>query len=157
MSTKETITPAEARQKYPVGDPMLVCDSVADLLEAHPWQHQQQDWVKETECGTVACIAGWVGELHRDFFFTAFTQALGMCDSEPIDNWIHRQAARLGLELNAAKDFFNMMSEQMSVFMLREMSKFHANSDGEKISGEDLLNIRLEAVKRNLMGIGKES
>jgi hypothetical protein len=32
---------------------------VLDHIDAHPEQWQQGQWIGETECGTVACFAGW--------------------------------------------------------------------------------------------------
>ena len=35
------ITREEAREKYAIGTPKQVCDSVADLIETYPEQHDQ--------------------------------------------------------------------------------------------------------------------
>lgn len=32
---------------------------VRDHVVAHPEQHDQEIWAKKTECGTIACSAGW--------------------------------------------------------------------------------------------------
>jgi len=32
---------------------------VLDHILAHPEMHDQGDWFRRTECGTVACFAGW--------------------------------------------------------------------------------------------------
>ena len=39
---------------------------VIDHITAHPEQHDQKFWLKTTECGTVACVAGWTCLLNGD-------------------------------------------------------------------------------------------
>lgn len=39
---------------------------VLDHIDAHPEQHYQQWWLRQSECGTQACFAGWACILSGD-------------------------------------------------------------------------------------------
>ena len=144
------LTREEAQKRYSVGDPMLVCDSVADLVETFPVQHQQSVWeFNLTECSTTACIAGWVGILHNDSHNTMWRNNEGSCSYDKREvAWMNRQAERLGLTPMAANTLFNTANEYMAVGMLREMSKHHANSNGELIGDSTLDDMQRKVFAR---------
>lgn len=150
-----SITPVEARERYSVGDPMLVCDSVADLIEAHPAQHEQSIWAWEsTSCGTQACVAGWVGILHDDCHIKMFNEALVAEDNNtdtPYYAWIQRQVGRLGITAQAGDRLFGTADEDMTLMLLREISKFHANSGGELLDAAHLSDMQSTIYEREGM------
>lgn len=53
-------------------------EAVAQRIEAEPRRYDQREWVRETECGTVCCRAGWVVAIaDPDVFATHDAQAVG--------------------------------------------------------------------------------
>ena len=134
MTETKYITPAEARERYAVGTPKQVCDSVADLLETYTQQHTQTTWGSIEDCGTVACVAGWVGELHDDSI-QKIREINPSAWGAP-DAWIARQQNRLGISAGAGASLFDdNLTEDTCVYLLREISKWHASNKGGMLDG----------------------
>lgn len=49
--------------------------AVLDHIKAHPEQHLQETWGRRTECGTVACFAGWTVLLFKPGIAERFAAA----------------------------------------------------------------------------------
>lgn len=126
-----TITPTEARERYSVGDPMLVADSVIDLIDRHPHQHDQGHWGYEGDCGTTCCIAGWVGELHGDSHIELNKNEPPNLRYPASHEWKNRQRIRLGLTEGAAQLLFTESRNSVARRLLQDIAKFHADSDGK--------------------------
>ena len=105
MATTNTteITPESMR---------IECSTVAqvvhDFLAKHPEQYHQSTWHGENECGTVACVAGWVGILHDDphnHLDILKREIGGVSKQTMLDlqfDWEARQAMRLGIDILGA-------------------------------------------------------
>ena len=96
-----------------------------------------------------------IRDRHNDSHLVVRVQCELTCSSEPGRDWIKRQAARLGIDDEAADNLFRMQSARMSVLTLREVSKWHANSDGGLLDAEEMMKIKLKLIKSELMGIWK--
>lgn len=86
-----TLTPAET------------CRKVADIIDCEQERFDMRFFQEESECGTVACIAGHAALLHGDGMNTAAEDGTVVADGNghysflPSDEWIYRQGFRLGL------------------------------------------------------------
>ena len=102
----------------------FVAETVHAHLSDYPDKHLQKVWEADTECGTVACIAGWIGILHDDDH--------SKLDDETTSRsilaqwkWEARQAARLGIDTLAASLFFGCDSEIVAMDMLKGIAEWH--------------------------------
>ena len=78
--------------------PAETCRKVADIIDFESERFDMNVWSAETDCGTVACIAGHASILHSDELF--------QCNDLDGSSWIDRQAARLGVTSDAGDRLF---------------------------------------------------
>jgi hypothetical protein len=93
---------------------------VIDHIDAHPDQHDQGHWVRQTDCGTTACFAGWTTILSGDRpvtelpgYVDGFTDVVTVDpEGRSYDLTVQARARELlGITHQAAHDlFYNAMS-----------------------------------------------
>ena len=133
---------------------MSVALSVRDYLLANPERFSQSTWGEEGECGTVACIAGWVGILHDDAYVSldAYTPEGTPPSIFEHEKWEGRQAARLGITQKASRMLFNSVSGTVALEMLTGIAQWHAkNPDRAAMTYDEIDVLRVEVLKE--MGI----
>ena len=130
---------------------MSVALSVRDYLLANPERFSQSTWGEEGECGTVACIAGWVGILHDDAYVNL--DAYRPAGTPPTifshESWEGRQAARLGITRRASRMLFNNVSGKVALEMLLGIAQWHeANPDRAAMTYDEIDVLRVEVLKK---------
>jgi hypothetical protein len=76
---------------------------VLDHIDAHPRQWDQTTWIRDGECGTTACFAGWTVLLsgHRVEYCHNYVSYCGTIDGDHVS--VRAVAARdLGIPLEVA-------------------------------------------------------
>ena len=146
-----------------VPEPANVAKAVYDFVVRFPEQHDQRIWEDEkTGCGTVACIAGWVGILHDDTLSSAIdakkVEALYEHGSARPKgfirlqwDWEARQARRLGIESVAAGLLFNGVGDKVAREMLKGIEEWHKQKHPLRthlMHYDELDAIRYAAVKK---------
>ena len=110
-----------------------VAQATHDFLKSHPTRLRQVTWQGKDECGTVACVAGWVGILyddpHTSLDVLRETMALSGQDLSAMSRhqyeWERRQALRLGLDGCAATILFNRATDDVVRPMLTDIAEWH--------------------------------
>lgn len=133
------------------------CRKIADLIERNPALLDMSDWQYEDRCGTVACVAGHIGLLHAD----AYTDAVKDAETMEETAWLSRQAARIGLNLQAGIAFFydgHDIDAELVPAILRSIAE--ASLSRSRPIGEKLFNEIREANsvrQRNLLAVSATS
>lgn len=86
-----------------------ICSQVANIISCRPEEFTMAAYEHYNEkCGSVACVAGHIGIMHRDSYRDWHNRG-----SEEFRLWLERQGSRIGLDYDAAR----MLFEGAWVFM----------------------------------------
>lgn len=104
-------------------------DRALAYIEAHPEQHDQGVWLKKVDCGTAACLAGWVVVQEypqAGFVKTAYDYGdrFSMVGINPQDEpvYVHLTATEL-LDINGeqADELFNEFNTLQHLKRMRDL------------------------------------
>ena len=143
--------------------PAETCRKVADIIDFAPDRFDFGKSELQSDCGTVACIAGHTALLHQDGSEDnasyIYTPSFGDGERQffPDHQWRDRQARRLGLSEDVGEQMFyptsdfwqkhNKNSENLPISkVLRQLEKELADRDtDELVDIEELEQIAEEA------------
>jgi len=123
--------------------------AVLDAILEHPEHHDQNNWAKQTSCGTVMCIAGWACHLEGlqfqwDNYYgimpegradSVVAEASDMLDSE---EFVGDMAARiLGLSDVEAYRLFHNTNNDSALTMLKHLADTGELPDEQMTSWTD--------------------
>ena len=115
-----------------------VCGWVLNKIETSPASFCQEEWMLDSEnCGSIGCIAGWVGRLFGDEHNVCYNVSSFDEYTQTEQEWKERQASRLGLGENAGDVLFHTMNNTKAKLMLKMCHQYLA--DGNSGVGLDTM------------------